>query len=91
MAGYGESSAHVQAYRNLRIPSVVRAIYVLSTIQLGTHVPAALQTVGKLSRSAKSEYIRYMASKDVMDRVGMLAPKRIDINGSVSVQIDLGE
>ncbi len=82
-AGYAPSSSHAIGHRNLSIPEVQRAIYVLSTAALGSAIPGALSTVRKLSTSAKSEYVRLTASQDVLNRVGMTAPKRVDVNGTV--------
>ncbi len=89
-AGYEASGADSYASRLLRLPSVNRAIYVVSACHLGATIPAALRKVAKLSVSAKSEYVQLEASKDLLDRAGFTAPKKIDVSGAVSVVIDLG-
>jgi hypothetical protein len=89
-AGYAPSGADGMSSRNLANPSIIRGIYVLTALRLGSHLPGALATMAKLSTGAKSEYVRQVAAKDILDRVGMAAPKRVEVNGSVSVSIDLG-
>jgi len=89
-AGYAPSGADAMSSRNLTNPSIIRGIYVITALHLGAHLPGALKTMSKLSVSAKSEYVRQVAAKDILDRVGMAAPKRVEVNGSVSVSIDLG-
>jgi len=41
--------------------------------------------------SAKSEYVRLQAAQDVLNRVGLKAPDRVDhrVHGNVTVNIDL--
>ncbi len=43
--------------------------------------------------TAKSEMVRYMAAKDILDRAGFKATEKLDINSNVGVTIidDLGE
>lgn len=88
-AGYAEGSARVRAYELLKKPHVIKRIYELTVSSLGTHIPAALATVARLSGSARSEYVQLEASKDLLDRAGMSAPKQVNVSGSFSVEIDL--
>lgn len=89
-AGYAPSSAAVTASRIMRKPSILRAIHEASVMTLGAHAPKAIAQVAKLASGAKSEYVRLEASKDILDRVGLSAPKAIKVGGSLNVSIDLG-
>lgn len=91
-AGYAESSAHVEAHRLLRNPLIIQEIYRRTVMQVGAHLPKALATVIGLSGTAKSEYVRLEASKDLLDRAGLRAPDKLDhrIGGEIRVSIDLG-
>jgi hypothetical protein len=88
-AGYSKACAPAMASRNLHNPLIAQAIHKLSVLALGAHVPAAVGTIGRLVRRAKSEYVRLEASKDILDRVGMRAPTKVAVSGQVSVSIDL--
>ena len=91
-AGYAESSAHVEANRALKNPLIVQEIFRRTTLAIGAALPKALNTVVRLSESAKSEYVQLEASRDVLDRAGMKAPEKIDhrLDGEFRVTIDLG-
>ena len=89
-AGYAAASAHVEAHRQLTKPNVIKAVYELTVMQLGTHLPAALANIAKLSRGAKSEYVQLEASKDLLDRAGLAAAKRVQVSGDISVSYDFG-
>jgi phage terminase small subunit len=91
-AGYAESSAHVEANRALKNPLIVQEIFRRTTLAIGAALPKALNTVVRLSESAKSEYVQLEASRDLLDRAGMKAPERIDhrLDGEFRVTIDLG-
>lgn len=91
-AGYAESSAHVEANRALKNPLIVQEIYRRTALAIGAALPKALNTVVRLSESAKSEYVQLEASRDLLDRAGMKAPEKIDhrLDGEFRVTIDLG-
>lgn len=91
-AGYAEKSAHVESCRLLRNPLIVQEIYRRTTLAIGASVPRAFRTIERLSSEAKSEYVQLEASRDLLDRVGLRAPERIDhrVDGNLSVSIDLG-
>lgn len=89
-AGYAPASAHVEAHRLLKSDKVIKAIYELSVLSLGAHLPAALAKVAQLSAGAKSEYVQLEASKDLLDRAGMTAPKQVRVSSDVSVTFDFG-
>lgn len=90
-AGYGKASAHVTASRLLRHQGVIRALQEGTAKLIGVSAVSAAIRVAKLSISAKSEYVQLEASKDLLDRAGMAAPKRINLGGALSVTFDLGE
>jgi len=52
--------------------------------------PVAVQRLHDLM-DAKSEYVRLQAAQDVLNRVGIKAPDRVDhrVHGDVTVNIDL--
>jgi hypothetical protein len=68
---------------------VCDAITVAMVRGLVAAAPAALSVITRLAVSAKSEYVRLEAAKDVLDRVGLSAPKRINLGGQLSVSFDL--
>lgn len=90
-AGYAEGSAHVEAYRLLQKTAILQAVQHLSVRSFGALLPGAIRTVSDLSVNAKSEYVRLEASKDVLDRMGLTAPKRVQVDSNVSVTFDFGE
>jgi phage terminase small subunit len=89
-AGYAAASAHVEAHRQLTKPNVIKAVYELTVAQMGAHLPAALARIAKLSDGAKSEYVQLEASKDLLDRAGLSAPKQVRVSGDISVSYDFG-
>lgn len=88
-AGYAAKSGHVEAHRLMRKPAVIRAIYDATALSMGAHLPAALNKLAKLSDKAKSEYVQLEASKDLLDRAGLAAPKKVNVAGSLNVTFDL--
>lgn len=88
-AGYAAASAHVEAHRQLQKPNIIKAIAELSVLRLGAFVPAAIATIGRLSGGAKSEYVQLEASRDVLDRVGLAAPKKVQVATDLRVSFDL--
>jgi hypothetical protein len=89
-AGYAPKSAAVTASRMLTQPAVIQAIFAESVQALGRHLPAAVGRIARLSQRAKSEYVQFEASKDILDRVGLAAPKQHRHQGSINVSFDLG-
>jgi phage terminase small subunit len=91
-AGYSRGdSGRVTASRTLRIPKVQNYMMkqIANTIGLGA-VHASRKMI-ELSREARSEYVQLEASKDILDRVGIRAPDRIQhsIDANLRVNIDL--
>lgn len=90
-AGYSKASARTMASRLLQDPTIVRAIYDATATLLGASVPIAMANILKLSVKSKSEYVQLDASKDILTRAGMAAPKRVSVTGGLNVVFDLGE
>lgn len=90
-AGYSESGAHVEANRLLKNPLIIQEVHRRTVMAIGAALPSALNTVRRLSESAKSEYVQLEASRDLLDRAGMRAAQRIDhrVDGELRVSIDL--
>jgi hypothetical protein len=88
-AGYAEGSAHVTASRLMRNDVIVQSITHATIRAMGTAAPRALATIVKLSHSAKSEYVQLESSRDILDRLGMAAPKKVSVGGQLSVTFDL--
>lgn len=88
-AGYAKASAHVEANRLLQKETVLQAVTRATTLSLGALAPQAVATIAKLGLRAKSEHVKLAASQDVLDRMGMSAPKRIDLGATLNLQIDL--
>ena len=91
-AGYStKESGRVTASRTLRIPKVQDYMkrQIANTIGLGA-VTASRKLV-ELSDNARSEYVQLEASRDILDRVGLRAPERVQhqVDGNLKVSIDL--
>jgi len=91
-AGYAKGEAgRVIASRTLRLPKVQSYMMnqIASTVGLGAI--QASKTLTSLSGGAKSEYVRLEASRDILDRVGIRAPDKVQhsVSGELSIKIDL--
>ena len=91
-AGYSEASASVRASRLLQHDTVMSEIYRRTRLRMAAFAPAALNELENLATRAKSERIRREASSDLLDRVGLRAPDRVEhmTAGELKVTIDLG-
>ena len=90
--GYAKGeSGRVTASRTLRIPKVQR--YMMNQISntIGLGAITASRKMVELSSGARSEYVQLEASKDILDRVGLRAPERIQhqVDTNLKVSIDL--
>ena len=76
-AGYGPASAASRASRLLQEDKVIAEIY--------------RRTRLALAGAAKSERIRMEASQDLLTRIGISAPERVDhrLSGDIKVSINL--
>lgn len=88
-AGY---AAPNEGSRLLTNPSIINEIQKQMQTAISTHAVSALSMVAKLSQSAKSDYVRLEASKDLLDRAGFKPPDRIShqLDGTLSVSFDIG-
>ena len=91
-AGYSTGDGgRVTASRTLRIPKVQSYMMkqIANTVGLGA-VHASRKMVD-LSMNARSEYVQLEASKDILDRVGIRAPDKVQhtLDANLSVYIDL--
>ena len=91
-AGYStRESGRVTASRTLRIPKVQDYMkrQIANTIGLGA-ITASRKLV-ELSGNARSEYVQLEASRDILDRIGLRAPDRVQhqVDGNLKVSIDL--
>tara|TARA_R110000787_G_scaffold44810_1_gene109642 strand:- start:68 stop:436 length:369 start_codon:yes stop_codon:yes gene_type:complete len=91
-AGYStKESGRVTASRTLRIPKVQDYMkrQIANTIGLGA-ITASRKLV-ELSGNARSEYVQLEASRDILDRIGLRAPDRVQhqVDGNLKVSIDL--
>ncbi len=92
IAGYAKGEAgRVIASRTLRLPKVQS--YMMNQIASteGMGAIQASKTLTTLSGGAKSEYVRLEASRDILDRVGIRAPDKVQhsVSGELSIKIDL--
>ena len=91
-AGYSTGDGgRVTASRTLRIPKVQNYMMkqIANTVGLGA-IHASRKMVD-LSQNARSEYVQLEASKDILDRVGIRAPDKVQhtLDANLSVNIDL--
>ena len=91
-AGYSEASAAQMASRLLKHDVVMTELYRRTRLHMASMAPAALKQLETLATEAKSERIRREASSDLLDRVGLSAPTRVEhmTAGELKVTIDLG-
>ena len=92
IAGYSTGDGgRVTASRTLRIPKVQNYMMkqIANTVGLGA-IHASRKMVD-LSQNARSEYVQLEASKDILDRVGIRAPDKVQhtLDANLSVNIDL--
>lgn len=90
-AGYAEGSHHTDASRLVRNPLIQQAITKGVMMQIGLRAASALQTIDSLSTTARSDYVRLEAAKDILDRAGFKPPDRIDtrLDATLTVSLDL--
>ena len=91
-AGYAKGEAgRVIASRTLRLPKVQAYLQQEVSNKLGLGSVHASSTLLHLIQNGKSEYVRLEASKDLLDRIGMKAPDKVQhqVAGNISINIDL--
>ena len=94
-AGYStkvsRDSARVSASRTLRLPKVQKYMMECVSRTIGLGAVTASNKLVQLSNNARSEYVQLEASKDILDRVGLRTPDRVNhqVVGDIKVSIDL--
>jgi len=91
-AGYSKGEAgRVVASRTLRLPKVQAYLMQEVSNKLGLGSVHASSTLLHLIQNGKSEYVRLEASKDLLDRIGMRTPEKVqhNLSGNVQIKIDL--
>jgi phage terminase small subunit len=89
-AGYTSQRLDKRTHELLQHPGVVAEIARRTTRRLGHLAPKAAATIDHLIGNARSEYVRLQAAQDLLDRLGMRAPERLEHNvGDLKVVIDL--
>ena len=87
-AGYASRN---EGTRLLKDPKIIKRIQEMTLEAIGVNAVSALHTVVKLSKSARSDYVRLEAAKDILDRAGYRPPERVDhrVSGDLSVSFDI--
>lgn len=87
-AGYADRA---MGSKLLRDPRIIKHIQELMTDAIGVHAASALGTVVKLAKSARSDYVRLEAAKDLLDRAGFKPPDKqlVKLSGDLSVSFDI--
>lgn len=90
-AGYSTHTASQQAYELLNKDHVKAAYTTLLGNRLMSMGGDATETLAHLLKHARSERVKMEIAQDVLDRLGMRAPEKVDhrVSGEVSVAIDL--
>ena len=92
LSGYAKGeSGRVTASKTLKLPHVQQRLFQEVQSMIGLSATKSLKQVINLSNSAKSEYVKLEASKDILDRAGH---KPIDkaqhqVVGDFNIKIDL--
>ena len=92
IAGYAKGEAgRVTASKTLRLPHIQEYMQQRVRESIGLNATKASNKMLELSQSAKSEYVKLEASKDILDRAGY-KPIEKSMNlvaGTIQVSIDL--
>lgn len=76
-AGYSKRMASQHAQNMLRNPRVQHRIHVLTREKIGTKGSWAFDQMCHLAASARSDFVKFSALKDIMDRAGF---KPVDVS-----------
>lgn len=91
-AGYStKDGGRVSASRTLRLPKVQKYMMAQIANTMGLSAIGATHKLIQLSSTARSEYVQLEASKDILDRVGLRTPDKVQhaVVGNLKVNIDL--
>ncbi len=75
-------------YGMLRKETVQLHLQAEARAALSTHILPAVATIGRLSQTARSEFVQLEASKAILDRVGVTEPQQDQV---LAIQINLGD
>ncbi len=91
-AGYPAKGAQVEASRLIRNPKIQQAIARQTMQEIGLSAAPALMQVKRLMRTAKSDYVKLEASRDILDRAGFKPPDRmaVQVDAELHVTFDIG-
>lgn len=91
-AGYAHEFAANTGWKLLQNAAVQRHMLSLTQQAFAAHAPGAVRTMVQLASGAKSEFVKQMAAKDLLDRAGLAAPDKlaIAVKGDINITIDLG-
>ena len=91
-AGYAEAGAGNQARQLVRNPKVYTEVMRRVPDLLGRQAVPAIAVVVRLMQSAKSDYVKLEAARDILDRAGFQPAQRVDhrLDTTLSVAINLG-
>ena len=91
-AGFStKDGGRVNASRTLRLPKVQKYMMAQIANSMGLSAIGASHKLIQLSQTARSEYVQLEASKDILDRVGLRTPDKVQhaLVGNLKVNIDL--
>jgi hypothetical protein len=91
-AGYTEASADGIASRLMRNPLIQQAVMRSTLERIGLSAVPALHMIERLAQSAKSDYVKLEAARDLLDRAGFRPPDRVDhrLDHNLTVSLHLG-
>jgi len=93
-AGYANGikceAGRCAASKALRLPHVVAYMMQETSAAMGVDAARARQSIATMSSEARSEYVKFLASKDILDRTGFKPPeKHVHEHGQLDVNIRL--
>ena len=93
-AGYSKGreceAGRVTGSKALRLPHVLAYLLAETSHELSIDAVRARLSIAQMSRDARSEYVRLLASKDILDRTGFKPPEQRQVTGELKVSINLG-
>jgi len=48
----------------------------------------AIRTIADLMKSSRSEQVKHLSARDILDRAGYIPPKRQEIKGELQIEVD---
>ena len=80
------SISHSYVSKIMARQDVQEHILAEARMSLGSLAPSAVNTLAKLTRNAKSEFVQLQAATAILDRVGLSEP---DTSATLAIQINL--